>query len=47
MTANNAVVTELSARIPYSAEQGNILAEHGIFARKEGILSVWIQIITN
>lgn len=33
-TANNAVVTGLSTRIPYSEEQGSILAEHGIFARK-------------
>jgi hypothetical protein len=32
VTANNAVAARLSAQIPYSAEQGIILAEHGILA---------------
>jgi hypothetical protein len=32
-------------RIPYSTEQGIILAEQGILAREQGILSAGIEII--
>ena len=32
-------------RIPYSTEQGIILAEQGVLAREQGILSVGIEII--
>jgi hypothetical protein len=42
---NNAVVTGLSTLIPYSAEQGIILAEQGICAREQGILSDGIEAI--
>jgi len=44
-TENNGVVTGLPMRIPYSTEQGIILAEQGILAREQGILSVGIEII--
>jgi hypothetical protein len=44
-TVNNAVVTGLPVRIPYTAEQGIILAEHGILAREKGISSAGIEII--
>jgi hypothetical protein len=44
-TANNDVVTGLPKRIPYSTEQGIILAEQGILAREQGILSARIEII--
>ena len=44
-TINNAVVTGLPVRIPYSTEQGIILAEHGILAREQGILSAGIAIV--
>jgi hypothetical protein len=37
-TAINGVVTGLPMRIPYSTEQGIILAEQGILAREQGIL---------
>jgi hypothetical protein len=36
-TVNNAVVTGLSIRIPYSTEQGIILAEQGIVVQEQGI----------
>jgi hypothetical protein len=32
-------------RIPYSTEQGIVLAEQGILAQEQGILSAGIQII--
>jgi hypothetical protein len=32
-------------RIPYSTEQGIILAEQGILAREQGILSAGIELI--
>jgi hypothetical protein len=38
-TANNGVVIGLPIRIPYSTQQGIILAEQGILARDQGILS--------
>jgi hypothetical protein len=44
-TANNGAVTELTMRIPYSTEQGIILAEQGFLAREQGILSAGIEII--
>jgi hypothetical protein len=44
-TENNGVVTGRSVRIPYSTEQGIILAEQGILAREQGILSARIEII--
>ena len=44
-TVNNGVVTGLPKRIPYSTEQGIILAEQGILAREQGILSARIEII--
>jgi hypothetical protein len=44
-TANNGVITGLPKRIPYSTEQGIILAEQGILAREQGILSAKIEII--
>jgi hypothetical protein len=44
-TVNNGVVTGLSTRIPYSTEQGIILAKQGIFAREQGILSTAIETI--
>jgi hypothetical protein len=37
-TAKNGVVTGLARRIPYSTEQGIILAEQGILAQEQGIL---------
>ena len=42
-TANNGVVTGLPKRIPYSTEQGIILAEQGILSREQGILSAGIE----
>jgi len=36
-TVNNDVITGLPMRIPYSLEQGIILADQGILARKQGI----------
>jgi hypothetical protein len=36
---NNGFVTGLSKRIPYTTEQGIILAEQGLLAREQGILS--------
>jgi hypothetical protein len=44
-TANSGAVTGLPMRIPYSMEQGIILAEQGILAREQGILSAGIEII--
>jgi hypothetical protein len=44
-TVNNGVVTGLLIRIPYSTEQGIILAEQGILAREQGILSAKTEII--
>jgi hypothetical protein len=44
-TENNGVVTGRSMRIPYSREQGIILAEQGIWAREQGILSAGIELI--
>jgi len=44
-TVNNGVVTGLPVRIPYSAEQGIILSEHGIMAQKQGVLLGGIEII--
>jgi hypothetical protein len=44
-TENNAVVTGLPARIPYSREQGIILAEHGKLAREQGFLPARIEAI--
>jgi hypothetical protein len=44
-TVNNGGVTGLPIRIPYSTEQGIILAEQGILAREQGILSVKIEFI--
>jgi hypothetical protein len=44
-TVNNGVITGRSMRIPYSTEQGIILAEQGILAREQGILSAGIGII--
>jgi hypothetical protein len=38
-TINNAVVTGLPVRIPYSTEQGIILAEQGLLTREQGIIS--------
>jgi hypothetical protein len=43
-TVNNGVVTGLPKRIPYSTEQGIILAEQAIFTREQGILSARIEI---
>jgi hypothetical protein len=44
-TVNNGVVTGLPMQIPYSTEQGIILAEQAILAREQGIftggLSAW------
>ena len=42
---NNAVVTGLPVLIPYSAEQGIILAEQGIFAREQGFFPARIEVI--
>jgi hypothetical protein len=42
---NSGVVTGLPLRIPYSVEQGIILAEQGVLAREQGILSAGIEII--
>ena len=44
-TVNNGVVTGLPKRIPYSTEQGIILAEQRILAQEQGILSAEIEII--
>jgi len=44
-TVNNGVVTGLPKRIPYSTEQGIILAEQGILAREQRFLSARIEII--
>jgi hypothetical protein len=44
-TVNNGVVTGLPKRIPYSTEQGIILAGQGILAREQRILSARIEII--
>ena len=44
-TIKSGVVTGLPTRIPYSVEQGIILAEQGILAREQGILSAGIEII--
>ena len=41
-TINNAIITELSVQIPYSAEQGIILTEHGFLVREQGILSTGV-----
>ena len=46
-TANNTVVTGLPVQIPYSTEQGIILAEHGILAQEQGILSAELQSLPN
>jgi hypothetical protein len=43
-TANNGVATGLPVRIPYSIEQGNILAEQGLLAREQGISLAGIHI---
>jgi hypothetical protein len=43
-TVNNAVVTGLPTQIPYSTEQGIILAEQGILAPEQGILPAGIEI---
>ena len=45
-TVNNGVVTGFPVRIPYSSEQGIILAQQGILAREQGILSAGIGTIT-
>jgi hypothetical protein len=42
-TANNGLVTGLPMRIPYSTEQGIILAEQGFLPREQGILSARIH----
>jgi hypothetical protein len=42
---NNAVVTGLPELIPYSAEQGIILADQGIFAREQGFFPARIEVI--
>ncbi|HTN72545.1 MAG TPA: hypothetical protein VMO00_15805 [Methylomirabilota bacterium] len=39
VTVNNVVVAGLLTRIPYSTEQGIILAEQGILLREQGIPS--------
>ena len=44
---NNAVVTGLPVLIPYSAEQGSILADHGILARYQRILSAELKSMPN
>jgi hypothetical protein len=44
-TANNAAVAWLPVRIPYSSEQGIILAEQGIVAPEPGFLSAGTEII--
>jgi hypothetical protein len=44
-TVNNGVVTGLPMPIPYSTEQGIILAEQEILAREQGILSAGIELI--
>ena len=44
-TVNSGAVTGLSKRIPYSTEQGIILAEQGNLAREQGILPARIEII--
>jgi hypothetical protein len=36
-TVNNGFVTGLSMQIPYSTEQGIILAEQGILVQEQGI----------
>jgi len=46
-TVNNAVVTGLPVRIPYSPEQGIILVKQGILEREQGILSAGIEITLN
>ena len=43
-TATNAVAGGLSVRIPYSAEQGIILAKQGIVFAEQGILPSKIEI---
>jgi hypothetical protein len=45
VTVNNGFVTRHSKPIPYSTEQGIILADQGIFTREQGILSARIEII--
>jgi hypothetical protein len=42
-TVNNGVVTALLMRIPYSTEQGIILAEQGILAREDTEMSASCQ----
>jgi len=42
-TANNDAPTALLTQIPYSIEQGIILAEQGISAAEQGILSAEIK----
>ena len=42
-TVNNSGVTGLPTRIPYSTEQGIILAEQGMLAHEQGILSAGIE----
>jgi hypothetical protein len=42
-TANSRVFTGRPMRIPYSMEQGIILAEQGFLARDQGILSVGLE----
>jgi hypothetical protein len=44
-TVNLAVVTEVMAQIPYSEEQGIILAEQGILEGEQGILLFEIQFV--
>jgi hypothetical protein len=44
-TVNNGVVTGLPMQIPYSTEQGIILAEQGILVLEQGILPDKIEII--
>jgi len=44
-TVKSGAVAGLPKRIPYSTEQGIILAEQGILAREQGILSARIEII--
>jgi hypothetical protein len=45
-TVNNAAVTGLLGRIPYSTEQGIILVEQGIPTREQGISPAKIENIT-
>ena len=44
-TLNNGARTGLPMRIPYSTQQGIILAEQGSLAKEQGILSAGIEIV--